>query len=171
MDAADVLQATLEPGERVVWSDRPRSFGRALRRRSTFSLWATLLIASLPDLMIFAVFQLATRVNPPKSAFEDWLTMTSVLGVGAIPGLALIAFNVFLALRSMHRLYAVTDRGRAIVVEGRRFRVLPLPRRALIVTREREAALGDVELDGGALLFQDVSDPERAVETIRAVAS
>ena len=168
MDPHDLLTELLEPGERIVWSDRPRGFGRALGRRAAgFSFWAALVIAALPDLLLLAVFVVATgRFTRMKT--EDWLGMTQVLGVGALPALVLVGVNVFRAARSLHRVYAVTDRGRAIETNGRRFRVFRLPAPAAIVTPHRSAERGDVRL--GREVFEDVSDPAAAAEAIRLAA-
>jgi hypothetical protein len=167
VDAQDALTKLLEPGERIIWSDHPRGFARAFRRRLTFSFFATLFVAALPDLLLLAVFHFASK-GFTRVSTQDWLTMTQALGLGALPALALIAFNVWVATRSLHRIFAVTDRQRALVVDGRRTKAFPLPKRAVIVTRERFARVGDIEV--GDVRFEDIADPHAAVETIRGVA-
>jgi len=162
----DPIARALEPGEKIVWSDRPRSFARALKRRRP-SLLATMLVRRAPDLLLLAVFRFASG-NFTRVSTADWLTMTQVLGVGALPGALPRSRSTSSSLSArLDRLYAITDRG-GVSSSCARSSSRTRSEASGHLNEGSGATTGDVNV--GELVLLDVTYPARAVRAIRSVA-
>lgn len=142
----DRIEKALEPGEKVVWSDRPHGVLRAALRTLRDEWW--LLFLAAPSVLYLAL------------AAPILVTAT-----------AAIACAIVLARRVVVRLdarYLATSKGRLFVLEGRELRWTELPRAELVTTPARAGEeFGPIHL-GKAIVLHDVSYPLIAVETLRS---
>lgn len=136
------LRPFLEPGERVVWSDRPRRPPWALRvlgwpPRTSGQLFRRAAGASLAGAaLLVGLAALVRALGGGGAAFA--LALLGLTGAAALAGLA--------AARRPAPRYAVTDRGRGIVVAGGRADVFALPPRAELAAADATLELGAIDL-------------------------
>jgi hypothetical protein len=175
-DPEELLTHALQPGEKIVWSDREHLSVR-FRVGSLLPSSARPAVSSMHDtgcalgfaLFLAAMgFGLALWIGP--SPWSGLLGRYDVVvrGLGFFCVLALP-----FALPLGPCLYAVTDRGRGIIV-GHGTWAFPLPQPESITTDARgDAEFGDIALGPGpdGEVFSQVSYPLIAIETIRAAAA
>jgi hypothetical protein len=164
----------LEPGEKVVWSDRPHvGFWFGFSLRTPLSLFALSCLYGT-WFMVLLVTVLVLLENPH---WTDPLGRQGLAGRIPIAVVSLFGiiefwwrFSTFDRFRSM--LYAVTDRGHVVFVEQGAARALPLPPPEAITTTARGTQeFGDIDLGlGPVLVIRHVSYPLIALESIRAAA-
>ncbi|MBI3722445.1 hypothetical protein HY251_00590 [bacterium] len=197
MDQDDLLMSALEPGERIVWSDRPHGFFWPVRAAyrgvsPIVAVYATIVyaIAFLGPLVIalaalsgfWVEFLYGSR---PGSATEFGVAAFLACLVGG-PAAVVVVAEVRDFLEAQTTRYAVTDRGRAFVSrrDGVVSFVLPAPERVKTSARD-----GDEQgaLDFGPvpvrrhdatprtltrpIVFHDVSAPRLALEAVRTAAA
>ena len=187
-DTDDLLVQALEPGEKIVWSDRPHALASAalhmLWRRLT--RWSTLVALVFLGGVVFVFVRVRESIADGTLAQGSWeaVGVPLVLGVAALP----ILFEAYwfltrLAHTPAHR-YAVTDKGRGLIVLPDLTGSFSLPSAEKITTAAMgDAEHGDIDLgicevteraDGKArrgprrVVFRAVSYPLVAVETIRS---
>jgi hypothetical protein len=156
VDVDRAIERALEPGETIVWSDRPHGALRASLRTLRDEWWILLLVS--PGI---ALGFLALVSVPSPFSFVPY----------AVP-LALVFFLALaLSRRVVLRLqdrYFATSKGRLFIFSYNELRCAPLPPPALIATDARSTdEHGDVLL-GSSVRLRDVSYPLIAVETLRA---
>ncbi len=189
-DTDDLLVQALEPGERIVWSDRPHAISSSAlhmlwRRLTTWSGLASFaLLATV--VYVFVDTKHRAQAGALRASSLEGLFVPLVVGLAALPLLVeTIRFLNAVARTSAHR-YAVTDKGRGIFVLPGLIGTFDLPKRELIATSAKgseehgDIALGIrevVERSGTrtrkgprTVVFRAVSYPLVAVETIRAAA-
>jgi hypothetical protein len=189
-DTDDLLIQALEPGEKIVWSDRPHRISSSAlhllwRRLTTWTgLFSFALLATVAYVFVDAKHR--AQAGSPRMTWLDSVWIPLVVGIGAIPLLLeAIRFLHAVARTSSHR-YAVTDRGRGIFVLPDVVGTFELPRPELITTRAKgDDEHGDIELGirevverssrrsrkgPRTVVFRAVSYPLVTLETIRAAA-
>lgn len=145
MTALPDLRELLEPGERLLWSDRP-SYPRPLRllglppRRPAHVFWLALVITGAAGCLLAG---LRLELAPAARA--------ALLAAGGLPSVWLGAWASWAAWRHRRVRYALTDRGRVLLQEGTRLRALPLPAAAELQS-DPEGAFGRLELGEGVAL-------------------
>ena len=178
MDAEEQLTRALEPGEKIVWSDRPHGLLSAIRRTAREEPWTFVLAACALGFDAWVAGSIAGRLEigaawkRPTPLF--YLVLAALFAFVLIVAFALTR-RVVARLRDV---YAATDRGRLIVVTRGRVRNVSLPPPADITTSSRARhETGRIEvritlLDGSleTVRLHDVSYPLIAVETLRSVA-
>lgn len=171
MDAEDLVTSALEPGEKIVWSDRPHvDFWLGASRRTPLQIvwlgivWLVWLFFVVQALS-FALMPVGPnpRVDSPRNIGRVELAVLTLIA------LLEVAWRVSTMLRHGKIRYTVTDRQRLIDVDGEHARAFPLPSSESITTRATGAdEFGDVLVD--AITLCRVSYPLIAVESIRSVA-
>lgn len=190
-DTDDLLIQALEPGERIVWSDRPHRISSSalhmLWRRLT--TWSSLLALVFLAFVGFVFVSMKDRAEAGTVRAFSWegLGVPLVLGLAAVPILIEIFWFLHSVARTSAHRYAVTDRGRGVFVMPDMVGTFELPPPTQITTGARGAAEhGDIELgtrivterssagvtkqDKRRVIFRAVSYPLVTVDTIRSAA-
>jgi hypothetical protein len=175
-DLEDQLEHILEPGEQVVWSDRPHhrpAFWRACRSwkdpywlvpLAGFTL--VVVIATIP-LVVYQLEHLDQALLPSVTN-----PALAVLFLGHATLAAIYAPILLRFLKALGELYAITDRGRVIVVSRGKpvFYELPSPE-AIELDAAADARFGTIDLFGDEpVAFQGIAAPHATFERIQAMA-
>jgi hypothetical protein len=150
VETEDAIDRALEPGEKIVWSDRPHRVVAAAIRTLQREWWLLLLASP------FLAFSFLTPAGPL---------------VGPLSAAAILA--IFFARRVVVRLgerYVVTSRAHLLVLSGDEVSWIELPEPGLIRARVGASdEFGDIWF-GTSRVAHDVSYPLIAAETLRQVA-
>lgn len=146
------LEGLLEPGEALLWSDRP-SYPRGLRRlglppRRPAHLVSSALLLTLVSGLLLA----AARLD-----LEPDLRWGLALA-GGLPALGLGGLALWAARRHRRERYALTDRGRVLIQRGGALQALDLPAEAGLRS-DPEGAFGSLYLGPAAPLLPDLPYP------------
>jgi hypothetical protein len=189
VDRDDLITRALEPGEKVVWSDRPHGLLSATRRAFPgpgCAVFAVVGVGFALGALSFLGKSLVTAASQPASSLLGNFLIHSSLGALALAAFPVATGIVVLFRRVLPHLndfYAATDRGRALVSSAGVVTAFNLPAEELTITTTArgDQETGTIEIAIGTdpegldllrhVVFTDVSYPLIAVETLRAAAA
>ena len=171
MESSSDLKNILEPGESVIWSEKPHPWFYV---RPTFMLY----IVALPW-TIFTFFWLKTITGgfewprpalPPMPWWTPWVGVWTGL-ILLITGIWMLSAPFWVWRRAMRTIHVVTDR-RAIVVDttGRNpSNSLYFEGKTRLTISQPESAVSDLTIaseSGKGILFRAVSNPAEVVRLL-----
>ncbi|MBI3723824.1 hypothetical protein HY251_07725 [bacterium] len=190
MDQDDLLTNALEPGEKVVWIDRPHGLTSCVRiafgkRKTTAYPAAACLATSVFSCCVFFAGSLVVLATERNLSSDDLFFLTVVTVGSASWALFGAGVTALLLLPACGARYSVTDRGHGFMQMGSQVSRFDIPRLGEIAAPP-DGEYGDLDLGVVSVArldkpgrsareervtFFQVSNPVIALETIRVAAS